>query len=269
MLDSEISTHTSSEDGISLEDKSSSQDKDSSLMSRKISVAFSETDSGVDVGGSEEESLDTGVEKKVIRPDHEIISRLCNFDEEEEDELSDDDDDEDSLHSDHDDTVTLTLRELGHIMTALVHDYVETRLAEAEEMLTGRRCAVCACAISLMFLHTGTRCELCSFVACSHCSHQVEHVTPEQRVCVGADLLTPASVEIAARHQSRQFSSLSVPSLMAHHHQRSRPASVSLAGPGLQWLASKVRRWSRPDTSLLCSTCCRVVSQAVSADPEK
>ena len=81
MLDSEISTHTSSEDGISLEDKSS-QDKDSSLMSRKISVAFSETDSGVDVGGSEEESLDTGVEKKVIRPDHEIISRLCNFDEE-------------------------------------------------------------------------------------------------------------------------------------------------------------------------------------------
>ena len=40
-------------------------------------------------------------------------------------------------------------------------------------MLTGRRCAVCACAISLMFLHTGTRCELCSFVACSHCSHQV------------------------------------------------------------------------------------------------
>ena len=82
MLDSEISTHNSSEDGISLEDKSSSQDKDSSLMSRKISVAFSETDSGVDVGGSEEESLDTGVEKKVIRPDLEIISRLCNFDEE-------------------------------------------------------------------------------------------------------------------------------------------------------------------------------------------
>ena len=39
--------------------------------------------------------------------------------------MSDDDDDEDSLHSDHDDTVTLTLRELGHIMTALVHDYVE------------------------------------------------------------------------------------------------------------------------------------------------
>ena len=39
--------------------------------------------------------------------------------------MSDDDDDEDSLHSDHDDTVTLTLMELGHIMTALVHDYVE------------------------------------------------------------------------------------------------------------------------------------------------
>ena len=127
---SETTSQTMSGDGISLEIKSPCQDKDSSLVSRKVSAAFSETDSGY---GNEEDSLETGVEKKVIRPDHEVISRLCNFDEEEEDELSegsssDSNEDNDSDNDDGGDAkVTLTLIELRHIMSALVHEHVEVR----------------------------------------------------------------------------------------------------------------------------------------------
>ena len=128
---SEITSQTLSEDGISLEHKSPSPDKDSSLVSRKVSAAFSETDSGY---GNEEDSLETGVEKKVIRPDHEIISRLCNFDEE-EDELSDgsssdsneDNDSDNDGDEECDAKVNLTLMELRHIMSALVHEHVEVR----------------------------------------------------------------------------------------------------------------------------------------------
>lgn len=128
---SEITPQTMSGDGISLESKSPCQDKDSSLVSRKVSAAFSETDSGY---GNEEDSLETGVEKKVIRPDHEVISRLCNFDEEEEDELSEgsssdsnEDNDSDNDDGGGDAKVTLTLIELRHIMSALVHEHVEVR----------------------------------------------------------------------------------------------------------------------------------------------
>ena len=129
---SEITSQTLSEDGISLEHKSPSPDKDSSLVSRKVSAAFSETDSGY---GNEEDSLETGVEKKVIRPDHEIISRLCNFDEEEEDELSDgsssdsneDNDSDNDGDEECDAKVNLTLMELRHIMSALVHEHIEVR----------------------------------------------------------------------------------------------------------------------------------------------
>ena len=128
---SQLTPETFSEDGIVLENKSSpGPDKDSSLVSRKVSAAFSETDSGY---GNEEDSLEAGVEKKIIRPDHEVISRLCNFDEEEEDELSegsssDSNEDNDSDHEDSDDAkVNLTLLELRHIMSALVHDHVEVR----------------------------------------------------------------------------------------------------------------------------------------------
>ena len=57
-----------------------------SLVGRKVSAAFSETDSGVDVETEGEESLEAREEKRVIRPSEEVISRLCNFDEDEEEE---------------------------------------------------------------------------------------------------------------------------------------------------------------------------------------
>ena len=98
----------------------------SSLVSRKISCAFSETDSGVDVE-NEEDGIENSVEKKMIRPDHDIISRLCNFDEEEEDEISDvsDSDHDDSEGDVVDDKVNLSLLELKHIMSSLVLEHIE------------------------------------------------------------------------------------------------------------------------------------------------
>jgi len=266
---SEITSQTMSGDGISLESKSPCQDKDSSLVSRKVSAAFSETDSGY---GNEEDSLETGVEKKVIRPDHEVISRLCNFDEEEEDELSegsssDSNEDNDSDHDDGGDAkVTLTLIELRHIMSALVHEHVEARLDCAELVLQGRRCSVCSGVTSLsslMILGTGARCELCSFVVCSHCSKEVELLTPGQTFSVPVSQLTPDSVASFTRHQANTFSSLSASSLMSDYDPRSSSGSMSVSSPGprLTWLASKVRRWSRPSSSLLCAACCQVVTQ--------
>ena len=93
-----------------------------SLVGRKVSAAFSETDSGVDVETEGEESLEAREEKRVIRPSDEVISRLCNFDEEEE-EMTDTESDE--ADSEAEDTVQLSLMELKHIMSALVHEYVE------------------------------------------------------------------------------------------------------------------------------------------------
>ena len=52
------------------------------VLDRKIST-FSETDSGVEVDNEAEESVDNSLEKRVIKPDLDIISKLCNFDEEE------------------------------------------------------------------------------------------------------------------------------------------------------------------------------------------
>ena len=98
----------------------------SSLVSRKVSCAFSETDSGVDVE-NDEDSIENSVEKKMIRPDQDIISRLCNFDEEEEDEITDVSDNDD--HDDHDNVpdnkVNLSLLELKHIMSSLVLEHIE------------------------------------------------------------------------------------------------------------------------------------------------
>ena len=97
----------------------------SSLVSRKISCAFSETDSGVDVE-NEEDSIENNVEKKMIRPDQDIISRLCNFDEEEEDEISEvSDSDHDDSEGVVDDKVNLSLLELKHIMSSLVLEHIE------------------------------------------------------------------------------------------------------------------------------------------------
>ena len=100
-----------------------------SLVGRKVSAAFSETDSGVDVETEGEESLEAREEKRVIRPSEEVISRLCNFDEDEEEEEEEEeeltDTDSDEADSEAEDTVHLSLLELKHIMSALVHEYVE------------------------------------------------------------------------------------------------------------------------------------------------
>ena len=96
-----------------------------SLVGRKVSAAFSETDSGVDVETEGEESLEAREEKRVIRPSDEVISRLCNFDEEEEEEEEMTDTESDEADSEAEDTVRLSLMELKHIMSALVHEYVE------------------------------------------------------------------------------------------------------------------------------------------------
>merc|ERR1712137_750722 len=148
-------------------------------------------------------------------------------------------------------------------MSALVHEHVEARLEAGELVMQGRRCSVCCGAISLMFLGTSARCELCSFVTCSHCSKQVELLTPDQTFSVPVSLLTPDSVDSFTRCQANTFSSLSASSLMSDYDQRSSSGSMSLSSPGpsLTWLASKVRRWSRPSSSVLCATCCQVVTQ--------
>ena len=96
-----------------------------SLVGRKVSAAFSETDSGVDVETEGEESLEAREEKRVIRPSEEVISRLCNFDEDEEEEEELTDTDSDEADSETEDTVNLSRMELKHIMSALVHEYVE------------------------------------------------------------------------------------------------------------------------------------------------
>ena len=124
MADTEISRDGGEEDArTSCSEVVSST---SSFVSRKISCAFSETDSGVDVE-NEEDGIENSVEKKMIRPDHDIISRLCNFDEEEEDEISDvsDSDHDDSEGDVVDDKVNLSLLELKHIMSSLVLEHIE------------------------------------------------------------------------------------------------------------------------------------------------
>ena len=96
------------------------------LVSRKISCAFSETDSGVDVESEEptEDNVEqSSIEKKVIRPDQDIISRLCNFDEEDEDDVSEVS--SDSEEEEDPDKMTLSLVELRHIMSALVNEHIE------------------------------------------------------------------------------------------------------------------------------------------------
>ena len=117
-----------------------SSSSSSDLISRKISCAFSETDSGVDVESEEhaEDSFEnSSVEKKVIKPDHHVISRLCNFDE--EDESSEDSSDNDTCVEEDDEDhapapvksnperMTLSLVEVRHIMCALISEHIEVR----------------------------------------------------------------------------------------------------------------------------------------------
>ena len=101
------------------------------VLGRKVST-YSETDSGVDVDNDTEEAGEVGLEKRVIKPDLDIISKLCNFDEEEEEEEMSESESEssvgdDSPRSEDSSTsrVSLTLRELRHILSALVRQHTE------------------------------------------------------------------------------------------------------------------------------------------------
>ena len=104
------------------------------VLGRKVST-YSETDSGVDVDNDTEEAGEVGLEKRVIKPDLDIISKLCNFDEEEEEEEEEEMSESESESSVGDDSprsedrstsrVSLTLMELRHILSALVRQHTE------------------------------------------------------------------------------------------------------------------------------------------------
>ena len=102
------------------------------VLGRKVST-YSETDSGVDVDNDTEEAGEVGLEKRVIKPDLDIISKLYNFEEEEEEEEemseseSESSEGDDSPRSEDRSTsrVSLTLMELRHILSALVRQHTE------------------------------------------------------------------------------------------------------------------------------------------------
>ena len=110
------------------------------VLDRKIST-FSETDSGVEVDNDTEEPVETSLEKRVIKPDLDIISKLCNFDEEEEEEEQDmtesenDSSDEESSSSERSSRVRLTLLELSHILSALVKQHTEVTARTHDSVL--------------------------------------------------------------------------------------------------------------------------------------
>ena len=165
---------------MSISSSTSSLSPVSSVSSRKISSAISETDSGVDVEQEETEdnNIDKGEDKRKIQPDQDVINRLCNFDEEEEDELSDnnsDDSDSDSNNDKSCDQMDLTILELKHILSALIHDNVEHSVECPDQVFSGRQCSMCHQNIFSLFMFTGVRCEVCSFVVCTHCSTQVSN----------------------------------------------------------------------------------------------
>lgn len=231
-------------------------------LDRKVST-YSETDSGVDVDNEPEEGTELGVDKKVIKPDLDIISRLCNFDEEEEEALTEseeEDEEEDDCYQVVRETdlnrVSVTLTELRHILSALVkqHTEEEREASLAHHVLVGKSCSVCSQNIFSMFLYTGNRCEICSFIVCIHCSLQVELLPPETVYDLPVTALTPDVVQTGARQQSTKFSSLSVSSL----ESSGSPTS------SLTCLAS--RMWGRvtrsPANSSICSTCSYVINQA-------
>ena len=112
------------------------------VLGRKVST-YSETDSGVDVDNDTEESGEVGLEKRVIKPDLDIISKLCNFDEEEEEEEEEEEmsesESESSVGEDRSTSrVSLTLRELRHILSALVRQHTEVTYHSSQTTQTLR-----------------------------------------------------------------------------------------------------------------------------------
>jgi len=226
------------------------------VLDRKVST-YSETDSGVDVDNDTEEGLDLGLEKRVIKPDLDIISRLCNFDEEEEMTESDSessDEKEDCSRERSSSRVSLTLTELRHILSALVKQHTEEELepSTAHHVLVGKNCSVCSQNIFSMFVYTGSRCEVCSFLVCIHCSRQVSLEASEAEYSLPVSVLTPAGINCGRRQlQSQNFSSLTVSSL-----------DSSLSSLASKMWGRVTRSPSRSPALSICSTCSYVINQA-------
>ena len=92
------------------------------------------------------------------------------------------------------------------------------------QILMGRKCSVCHQNIFSMFVHTGYRCEVCSFVVCSHCCSQVAQLTQDMTFSIPVASLTPASMHRQiTRQQQSAFSSLSVLNLAQEHNNRCWP----------------------------------------------
>jgi len=247
-----------------------SSSSSSDLISRKISCAFSETDSGVDVESEEhaEDSFENSVEKKVIKPDHHVISRLCNFDE--EDESSEDSSDNDTCVEEDDedhapapvkcnpDRMTLSLVEVRHIMCALISEHIEASLecSIMGQIHVGRKCSVCYQNIFTMIVHSGYQCEVCSFIVCSHCSKQVPHLTEDQLFDLSVSSITPFSISQVTKKSLSTLSSLSVQDLYQDHNKSLSAVTSNLL--------TNVRRWSlgrKEALSTLCSTCHTIITQ--------
>jgi len=172
---------------------------------RKVSIAFSD-DSGV---GSEcsEDHDDVDTERKLIKPDIKAISQLLNFDEEEEDDLSDSETDDinncDSVNlnpcstkkdnvstscSNDKETVleanfvppdesiiSLSLSELCHIRSELAKAELEALSLDESVRLSieqGKICYVCTNTRFGMF-RRGEKCEVCQKRVCSKCFSRV------------------------------------------------------------------------------------------------
>ena len=61
-------------------------------------------------------------------------------------------------------------------------------------ILAGSRCAVCRQTIFSLWLGTGARCGVCSFLVCRHCASQVTCLM--HNPCVPRNLFTGAPVNI-------------------------------------------------------------------------
>jgi len=215
------------------------------VLDRKIST-FSETDSGVEVDNEAEEAVDTSLEKRVIKPDLDIISKLCNFDEEEEQDMTEsenDSSDDESSSCEQSSRLRLTLLELRHILSALVKQHTEEELepSAAGHVLVGKSCSVCRQNIFSMLVYTGARCQICSFTVCIHCSLQVELLSPDTVYDLPVSVLSPAVALAGERIQSNKFSSLTVSSLATN-----------------MW-----GRVTRSSNHVICSTCSYVINQAL------
>jgi len=218
----------------------------SDILSRKMSSAVSETDSGVDVEHDDDNLENNNIEKKVITPDSDVIGRLCNFDEEEEGEMSSDDDSAKTSNSNsppppqqicNEDTLQLSFFELKHILSALISENIEES-GVANIVMIGRHCPVCRKSIFSMFLNTSAKCEVCSYNVCSQCCTMIEHeLSPDQMYEIPSSFLVPSVVSNLCNQYSGKISSLNAANLLSDYQDSSTSTNVD-------WIVNAVRRKS-------------------------